>query len=198
MKDVFTNIYKTNFWKSDESVSGQGSSLDQTAAIRLVLPQVFHELRIKSLLDIPCGDYHWFQEMHLSLDYFGADIVPEIITENQDLFPGVHFEVADAMTDDLQQVDLIFCRDMLGHFSNADVMRTLKNFRASGSTYLIATTFPGRNPNVDIETGQWRPIDLEAMRYGLGPSGLLINENCTEAEGRYADKSLGLWKLQRA
>lgn len=200
MKDIFTSIYQSNYWQDDESVSGRGSNLEQTAAIRLILPQLFKELEIKTLLDIPCGDFYWFKEMELELNYLGADIVPELIEKNKSLYANDHtfFAVLDATTDQVPKADLILCRDMLGHFTNYDVMRTLKNFRVSGSKYLLATTFPGRNPNQDIKTGQWRPIDLEALRYGLGPAKILVNENCTESKGRFSDKSLGLWELGHA
>jgi SAM-dependent methyltransferase len=202
MKEVFAQIYEGNFWKDTESRSGRGSNLEQTETIRKVLPALFEELAIKTLLDIPCGDFYWFNLMWADLPkglaYLGADIVPELIAKNLQGYSSdrIFFDELDALADWIPCADLILCRDMLGHFSNIDVNRTIKNFRASGSKYLLATTFPGRNPNQEIETGQWRAIDLEALRYGLGPAKLLINENCTESNGRFNDKSLGLWELR--
>lgn len=197
MSDVFGDIYKNNTWKGDESVSGKGSTLKQTEAIRKVIPGLLQELQIRTLLDLPCGDFYWFKEMDLpDIVYLGADIVVDLIKENQKYNDKNHrFVVMDATKHIPPSVDLILCRDMLGHFNNVDIRKALKNFQASGSKYLLATTFPGRNANVDIETGSWRPIDLEALRYGLGPAWLLINENCTEGKGRFSDKSLGLWEL---
>jgi hypothetical protein len=35
---------------------------------------------VKSLLDIPCGDFHWMRRVNLQgLSYVGADIVRELI-----------------------------------------------------------------------------------------------------------------------
>lgn len=201
MKNTFTEIYNTNFWKDKQSVSGQGSNYQQTEVIRTILPVIWESLGIKVMLDIPCGDMFWMRELLTNEDFFyiGGDIVSELINENINKeYPtdNVLFEVLDATKDKLPHADMILCRDMLGHFTNNNVMAALKNFRASGSTYLLATTFPGRNPNADIEhDGQWRPIDLEALRYGLGPALSIINENCTEAKGAFEDKSLGLWKI---
>lgn len=202
MKDVFASIYTSNFWNGDEGVSGQGSSMQQTVAIRGAVPGLLKMLNVKTLLDIPCGDFNWIPTMlpELGLDkYIGADIVPELVEKNRHDYtvPGeaIYFEVLDASADRLPKVDMILCRDMLGHFNNKYVRATLKNFQASGSTWLLATTFPGRNPNADIETGEWRPIDLEALRYGLGPAQYMINERSTVSEGKFADKSLGLWRL---
>lgn len=194
MKDVFTDIYHTNYWNDKESVSGRGSNLKQTEGIREQLPDVFEQLDIYSLLDIPCGDYHWGAKMIWPHEYIGADIVPEIIKENKKQFPQKDWRVLDATKDELPKVDLILCRDMLGHFSNYEVRLALKNFRASGSTYLLATTFPDRENNGDIKTGEWRPINLASM-FGLSNPILLIDEQNTEGDGSYSDKCLGLWKI---
>lgn len=199
---IFKEIYEKNGWKGNDSISGQGSDLKQTATIRKTLPPVLSSLGIKSILDIPCGDFFWFKEMHLEDQlnmYIGADIVPELIEENRRRYtvPAMarYFEVLDATNDKLPEVDLIFCRDMLGHLSNTEVKKTLRNFKNSGAKWLMATTFPGRENQVpNIETGQWRPIDLNYM-WGLPECNLYLNEGCTEANGAYADKSLGLWEI---
>lgn len=197
MKDVFTRIYKTNYWKDNESVSGAGSNLAATAHIRKELPKLFEQLHVKSMLDIPCGDFYWLRKLATVLPgYIGADIVDELIAENQRKYAddGIRFEVLDITTDPLPKVDLILCRDLLGHFSNKDVMRALDNIRASGSKYLLATTFPYWANDHDITTGEWRPINLASL-FGLPDPILLINEHCKSGNGLFADKSLGLWDL---
>lgn len=196
MKDIFTQIYKDNSWKDAQSVSGQGSNMKQTAAIRRALPKLFEQLHVKSLLDIPCGDFNWFSHINLSTDfrYIGADIVNELIYRNQMRWPQLEWLVLDATISKLPEVDMIFCRDMLGHLDNAGVKAALKNFKRSGATYLLATTYPGRENVVEIETGQWRPINLASL-FGLPSPVAVINEECTEGKMQYTDKSLGLWRL---
>lgn len=196
MRDVFQKIYDENGWKGDESVSGQGSTLQQTKTIRDRLPILFKQFHIKSVLDIPCGDFYWQSVLAQSVEqYMGADIVPAMLKENSEKYPDHFFAELDITTDDLPRVDLILCRDLLGHFSNSDVRRAINQIKASGSTYLLATTFPERETNGDIVTGQWRPINL-AHFFGLPRPKLLINENCTQGDSRFNDKSLGLWDLR--
>lgn len=205
MDDIFFKYYKTNYWGDDESVSGSGSNAKATEAISKALPRLFNQLKIGYMLDIPCGDFYWMQSVLDSLNvarYVGADIVPELIQDNEYRtrggrfgFPYVRFMTLNATKDELPKVDLIFCRDMLGHFSNKDVKKALKNFRASDSKWLLSTTFPTWETKGDIKTGQWRPINL-ASYYGLPDPILLINEECTAGDGKFADKSLGLWDLQ--
>lgn len=201
MKDIFEDYYNTNFWGSPESVSGSGSTLPATRQIRGMLSTFLPHLGITSLLDISCGDFKWFSKMwekdlnYTIHDYVGGDIVPALIEENRAKYYhllGVNFEVLDATRDELPKMDMIFCRDTLVHFSNHDINLAIKNFRASGSTWLLATTFPGANPNGDITTGQWRPVDLAALRYGLGPPNMTLLEGMT---GQFKNKSLGLWRL---
>jgi hypothetical protein len=84
------------------------------------------------------------------------------------------------------------------HLSYAETRRALDNFRRSGATWLLTTTFSDRRGNHDINTGDWRPINLERAPYGFPPAAELINERCDEVDevlGAFADKSLGLWRL---
>lgn len=196
MKDIFQHYYETNFWRDKESVSGNGSNLESTAAIREALPRLFESMGINSLLDISCGDFWWMSHIKEIqwLRYIGGDIVTELIHQNRERYmhPNLEFQVLDATKSHLPEVDIIFCRDTLVHFDNHSINLALKNFRASGSKWLLATTFPGANPNSEISIGQWHAIDLAALRFGLGPQMGLINEG---HKGEFSNKSLGLWRL---
>src|SRR5215213_5906369 len=75
----FTDIYRRNLWGEAESVSGSGSTMAETEDIRGYLPELLQRLGARSLLDIPCGDFHWMKTVDLGIDrYIGADIVPEL------------------------------------------------------------------------------------------------------------------------
>ena len=66
-KKKFDLIYKTNYWKSgiDGSRSGYGSNLENTKNIRIELQKFIDEQNIKTILDIPCGDFYWMSKMNL-------------------------------------------------------------------------------------------------------------------------------------
>lgn len=193
MKELFTDIYKNNEWKDDESVSGHGSTLDATEGIRRELPKLFDKFHVKTLLDVPCGDFHWFKEMPSNLElYIGADIVPEIIASNIDQYDHKRreFIVLDITHDELPKADMILVRDLFGHFSDADLNAAIKNVKASGTKYLLATTFPSSFNTVSIKTGQWRGLNLDYY-CGLPPAIKIINEG----NRMFKDKCLGLWQL---
>jgi SAM-dependent methyltransferase len=201
MRQVFSHIHRHNAWKNAESVSGPGSTLTNTAAIRRQLPALFEAFSVRSLLDIPCGDFVWMKEIAGCVEhYIGADIVEALIRANtarygEPEYAHARFVTLNLADDALPAVDVIFCRDCLVHFSFHDIDRALANIKRSGSRYLLTTTFPARQTNADITTGQWRPINLQAAPFNLPEPLRLISEEYTGSRGHYPDKSLGLWEI---
>jgi SAM-dependent methyltransferase len=197
LKEVFTNIYESNLWTSEESRSGLGSELKSTEVIRKELPELFKKFKIESVLDIPCGDFNWMQHVDMNnVNYIGADIVDKMIESNNITFPNMDFRVLDLTESELPKVDLIFVRDLLGHFNYQNVNKALQNIIRSGSKYLLTTSFTRWHYNVDIENGGWRPINLMLQPFSLKPI-YLINEDCFEGDGQYNDKCLLLFEVKR-
>lgn len=195
----FSTIFMKNVWGSKESKSGRGSILDQTAIIRREIPLILRDIKATTLLDVPCGDFNWLQHVNLGLKkYIGGDIVPEIIAQNRKKYEDDKkiFKLMDITTTKLPKVDVILCRDCLVHLSYKDIFTAIKNFKNSKSTYLLSTTFTSRTINRNIFTGGWRPINMQQSPFNFPQAVRVINEHCTEADGRMADKSLGLWKLE--
>lgn len=197
-QEVFTDIYKENAWCGKASRSGAGSDIDQTRIIAHELPILFSEFRISTLLDIPCGDFHWMRNVDLSgIDYTGADVVDELIMVNTQLYArdGVRFQKINLLKDHLPKAHLVLCRDCLVHFSFEDILHALANICNSDIEFLLTTTFPERKENRDIATGQWRVLNLEVTPFVLPSPLKIINEGCTQGRGSYTDKALGLWRV---
>ena len=199
MQDAFQKIFVSNHWGSDVSRSGGGSNLIQTEIIRQTLPTLIQQYNVKKMLDVPCGDFYWMSQIDFGpeFQYFGADVVPELIENNKKIHGSANrrFIHLDVSKDDLPKVDLIFCRDLLVHFSYQDAMRTLANFKRSGATWLLTTTFTNRTSNEDIDTGDWRTLNLKLHPFSFPEPKEMIIEGCTEFDGLFADKTLALWKL---
>lgn len=102
----------------------------------------------------------------------------------------------DISKDGLPKADMILCRDCLVHFSFEDILSAIRNFKRSGSQYILTTTFSERLSNIDINTGGWRTLNLQLPPFNFPRPIKLINEKCDEAGGIYLDKSLGLWRLE--
>ncbi len=194
---AFRYAYHHNLWGDPQSVSGPGSNREQTARLRAELPGLLRALGIARLLDVPCGDGGWMAEMHLGgIGYVGGDLLPELVEENRrrQVGSGRGFRVLDLTSSELPAADLLLCRDCLVHLSLADAARALGNIRRARITYLLTTTFPEEPTNLDIVTGDWRPLNLQRPPFNFPPPLRLLNEGCTEGGGRFADKSLGLWR----
>ena len=180
-----------------ESVSGSGSTLEQTMELRSQLPVLLKELGVRSMLDAPCGDFNWMRHLVAGIErYTGVDVVPDLIGANQRKYGDSirQFRVADICRDPLACADLILCRDCLVHLSFADIARAIGNFRRSGSRYLLTTTFTDLQANVDIVTGEWRPLNLVLPPFDFPRPERVLNERCSE--GSWSDKSLALWPLE--
>jgi SAM-dependent methyltransferase len=195
----FERIHETNLWGADTSVSGVGSELEATAAIRARLPGLLKERGVRSLLDAPCGDHRWMASLDLDLDrYVGIDIVPSIVEALQQRYRNdAHrsFLISDIAQAPVPHCDLILSRDCLVHLSFKTLRRALRNLKASGATWLLTTTFPELKHNDDIEDADWRPLNFEVAPFRWPAPLEIINERCTEANGAYADKSLALWRI---
>ena len=198
IEDRFNYIYRTNHWRGKKSISGQGSELSQTKTIRENLPEIFVNYKIQSMLDLPCGDFNWMETISLNLSsYIGGDIVQEIIDSNNRNYSNEirSFVKLDITKDPLPKVDLIFCRDCFVHLSNDDILKAIENIKKSQAKLFMTTTFTACRSNEDIVTGDWRILNLMKKPFNFPKATLILNENCTEGDGTYADKSLGLWKI---
>jgi glycosyltransferase involved in cell wall biosynthesis len=197
---VFTNIYRFNKWNNIESISGEGSTMKQTAIIRRELPAVLSRLSIKTLLDAPCGDLNWIRHVDLKgIEYTGADIVEDLIQINKNYFKNdttKHFQLLNIITDALPTADMMLCRDCLVHFSEKNIRNFFQNLKRSDVKYLMTTTFTNHfGFNKHTKTGGWQPLNFEGEPFNFPKPIFMINEGCTEENGAFLDKSLAVWKV---
>lgn len=199
-EETFTQIFEQNTWGSDQSISGQGSTIQLSENAIDFINQIILEFSITSILDLPCGDFHWMQEVDLSnTKYIGGDIVPQLIDENQQQYgsESIHFLHLDLIRDELPTTDLLIVRDCFVHFSFEDIQKAMQNIRRSGVKYLVTTTFPGQTLNYDIVTGDWRPINLQRSPFNFPSPMHIQQENFSEEFKRdFRQKSLALWEIE--
>lgn len=198
MEAVFTYIYANNSWGHAESVSGHGSALEKTVNVRRRLPQLLRDYSVKSLLDIPCGDFNWMKTVDLSgIHYTGGDIVRGLIKQNRENYGSADREFIDidVTTMPVPAVDLILCRDLLVHLPTAECRKVLAAFIDSGSTYLLTTTYLHQPENGDIKPGKWRPVNLQVAPFFFPEPLELIEDGDTDAGEQDYGKHLALWRI---
>jgi hypothetical protein len=196
VEQIFTTIYKTNEWKLGESVSGLGSEVWVTHRMRRELADLIKQFDITSIADAPCGDLHWMQHVNLgACRYIGIDIVQELIENNIKKFGATkEFRHLNLIDNVIEKVDLILCRDMLAHLTYEQIFIVLKNFKKSGSKYLLVTTGVTTTHNVDMEnTGECRRLNLELPPFNFPRPLAIIEEDVPWAFEK--GKHLALWLL---
>ncbi len=192
LKEEFTKIYRTNRWQSNESRSGKGSELAQTKTIVNKIPTLIKTWEIKSMLDIPCGDFNYMKEIDLACDYIGADIVEPLIEQNRITYKDIDFRCLNVISDTLPTVDLVLVRDCFVHLSNHDVSTAIANIKRAGAKYLLVTSFPNTRVNLDLRKAGWRKLNMSAEPFNLHASAT-INEDFFKDHN--SDKSLILVTL---
>jgi hypothetical protein len=148
-KEFFREVYRHNTWKGEHSRSGPGSEGAFAAKKAEILRQWIGSHRVRSLLDIGCGDFYWMREIVPLLDvYVGVDIVPELIAENSRFYGAdkVTFLELDLTVPGAaarlprNNWDLITCVDVFGHLVNDEVSRLLGFLtQSAGARYLLVT-----------------------------------------------------------
>jgi hypothetical protein len=191
-KQVFSNIFARNWWNNAESRSGWGAELQRTVSIRAELPKFVQRHSVQSLLDAPCGDFHWMRHVHWpsGFRYVGGDIVHDLIIENRRKYPDVDFLELDVLCDSLPDVDAWLARDLMIHFPDEAVRTAINQFRKSTVRYLLATTYPNARQNSDIRYGQVRHLNLCAPPFSLPPPFEILPEDDDPNTGRV----IGVWR----
>ena len=149
LQQLFTKFYNPQDQES-EPMRGS-SSIEGTKKIRDELWPLFERHGIRSMFDAGCNDCAWAQAIDDRIIYSGGDISAEIIADARKKFPNLNVKVFDVTTDTIPTVDLLFIRDVTIHLSNADKLRMLHNWLDSSVPWLLTTTDPEHQKNLEIE-----------------------------------------------
>lgn len=194
-KNIFERVFLEKRWGADH-FSGGGSTVEYTKVTVDIIRRVVEQYEIKSMLDVPCGDFVWMPEFLKSvahpLEYIGGDIAPSLIDHNRASHPGYNFQVIDLVKDQLPVTDLIFCRDALQHLPISDIKLALANISNSGAKYLLTTTHmrrTGWRNARDIRLGRCADRNLLLKPFNLADPLVIFSEQDA------SHKFLGLWKL---
>ena len=184
----FYMIYILKLWSGD-SASGPGSSKANTSRITDFLITFIEENEITSICDIPCGDFYWFGNVlknHHDVKYIGFDIVKSMIQKNNRKFGSktVKFDVLDLVRYSPPKCDLLICRDLMVHLSEAEVQMCLANIRGSGAKFVGLNSYDVLE-NYDCKTGEYRALNLDILPYHLNWEKIVeIREDEYDAVGK--------------
>ncbi len=137
---------------NDESLSGPGSWKKNTRVVVKFINEAIEKYQIKSILDLGCGDWNWFNEIDMTdVCYTGWDADEQMIQDNQSKYgsDSINFCVKDIVTESLPDVDLIICRDVLFHIKLDLSVPLVRKIQKAGK-YFVSTSFREEPANKDI------------------------------------------------
>ena len=164
--EIFKKIYEMNWWGSNESISGHGSTLNYTENLRKELPIIFDKFSIHKVFDAPCGDFNWMIKVikKNNIKYLGADIVESLIKHNNTLFSNdrIKFIHLNILKDEFPEADpankRAVCKklratvnDLNGLYQNA---KYLQNKR-------FLTIIEREKEMISNEANNYRPVATE-------------------------------------
>ena len=214
-KDVFSGIYENYGFGSTESRSGPGSTLDETRILREEIKKLVAEKGIKSVVDIPCGDFNWMKEIVFNFEYYtGGDIVEKAVETNNERYGNsrIKFIQFDLVKDTIPDGDLLIVRDVIGHFPLEDGKKIIENILKSNCKYLLSTTWAKKtdqgwskcNPtdvdreNEGVDYGRFYPVNLMAAPFNFPEADVFLEENVYVDNFEKGNrKVLALWDLQK-
>lgn len=212
-KEVFSNMYNNFGFGSTESRSGPGSTLEETKVLREDIKAFISSKGIKSIVDIPCGDFHWMKEISdIFESYIGGDVVEKAITENNEKYSTdkIKFINFDLLNDTIPGCDLLIVRDIIGHFPLEDGKKIVENIIRSNCKYVMSTTWAKKvgdtwsrcdqgsihRENEGVDYGRFYPVNLMASPFNFPDPEIYLEEDVRvdgfEVGNR---KALVLWNL---
>ena len=183
--------------------------------LREEIKKLIAEKGIKSVVDIPCGDFHWMKEIVFNFDYYtGGDIVEKAIETNNEKYGNsrikfIHF---DLVNDTIPEGDLLIVRDVIGHFPLEDGKKIIDNILKSNCKYLLSTSWAKKvdqgwskcNPtdvhreNEGVDYGRFYPVNLMAAPFNFPEADVYLEEDVRVDNWENGNrKVLALWDLQK-
>lgn len=178
---VFNSIYKSKHWVQNSSnlpnefvsISGHGSNINTTQHAMLVenFIKVIEKFKIKSILDIPCGDFLWIKNIiaQKNLRYLGVDIVSSLIEQNNYRYKSknIDFETCDIINFvPNKNFDLLIIRDLFLHVTNSDIKKILNQIKTLDIKYVALNSYNNLE-NEDVVIGKHRKINLLIKPFNL-------------------------------
>jgi SAM-dependent methyltransferase len=187
--EAFRQIYSGHAW-GGVSRSGEGSSQEAAREYVGCVEAIMAKFQVTTVLDLGCGDWEFSRQVDWgSAHYTGIDIVPDLVASLRARFggPRVDFLEGNFLDVDLPSADLVLCKDVLQHLTNAQVQLALDRL----SSYPLALLTNDRVfyrrlgwrslwkkekigvPNEDIAPGGWRPLILRDPPFNLKAQEIL-------------------------
>ena len=180
--------------QKDHSIWGPGNVYRNSKKLVELLPELLENLQITSFVDVGCGDFMWLSQLDWSrIDYTGLDIVAGLMEDNKKNYPGFEFRQFNLIEDKCPKADMIFVRSVFIHTSIKDCQKMIENIKNSGSKYLMASTLPYVDKNLDTSCLWLVKRNLEIEPFNFPEPDYLLPE--MDRESGEINNYMGVWKI---
>lgn len=170
LADVFASIYDERKWGGG---SGAGSRPMSTIRYRYFLETFLDINKVRTVLDIGCGDWQFSRLIDWSrVKYLGLDVVASLVEANAARYGAENIRFAPMPSDfaELPAADLLIIKDVLMHLPLAHIQQFISIFPRF-KFCLVSNDFwwkeQAHQLNIDIKPGGIRPIDLSAPPFSV-------------------------------
>ncbi|WP_298282977.1 glycosyltransferase [Acidocella sp.] len=181
-KEIFVDQFEQN---GGGYGFGKGSYPANTTGYRSYVEKFIFENDVNSIVEIGCGNYAIFEKIYChDATYVGLDIIPELIEQNKRNFqrPGVSFQLMPEQAEGLPHADLLVIKSVLQHLDNQTIIafrdQIIPKYRFCLITNSLNTQ--GHSTNMDIQSGDFRPLNLVEAPYLF--SGTVVHSDWNEWE----------------
>lgn len=173
MEDWFTRIYENCEWGDNKNPlykgsSGGGSDADTNATYTRSLRSFIEQEKIKSVVDLGCGDWQSSHLIYNGLDveYTGYDCYKSVVEANRLQFPQSNyaFEHLDVFNDrnKIKDAELYVLKDILQHWTCDEIYTFLDELTSRKFRYIMICNCSGQTSDDQNEPFRSRPL---SMRY---------------------------------
>jgi hypothetical protein len=198
-KKKFSIIYYTGYWKNYKysSLSGAGSNIKKNSIFLKKLSAFIKNKKIRSVTDIPCGDFSWFKKLTLSnINYLGGDIVPDLIKRNKIKYRSKFnkFIILNIKTDRIPDSDFLIIRDLFIHFNDKEIFQSLNNIKKFKFKFIGITSHMNSSNTLSPLLGDnFRPINLTIPPFNLKKPDYIIQDYNSKISKKL-NKQMIIWK----
>ncbi len=180
MEKVFTDIYETEFWGTNNKKvseysgsSGYGSYISRNKNTYIpFLKKFLTDSKIKNVVDLGCGDFTCGQLIYDDLDilYTGYDAYKKLIEFNSKQYSKTKYTFLHLdFSKNKEQIiggDICILKDVLQHWSLQEIYNLLDYLVESKKfKYILITNCCCYQikDNTDIKNGEWRALSCDFL-----------------------------------
>lgn len=201
MENIFTNIYETNEWGSNNSTnysgsSGYGSSVEYNTKYIELLKKIIKEYNITSIVDLGCGDFRIGKSLYddVNIKYIGYDTYKKVIDYNitQHERPKYTFIHLDFYMNKERIIDGDMCilKDVIQHWSN-DAIYSFLDYLTQSKKFkyiLLVNCCNQKQEQADCKDGGFRELTCNLLPLKKYSPTKIYNYNTKEVSIIILDK----------